>query len=76
MLTLTRPNQPDPWIAQMFAAKAVLRGGVIRRSSRWVAREVGRERFIEEVTRRGYHLLETGGQFIVICNPGQLKVIC
>ena len=66
----------EPWIAQVFAAKAASRGGVIRRSVAWVEREVGRDRFVDEIRRRGFHLLETGGQFVVICNGGGVRVIC
>ncbi|WP_346763697.1 hypothetical protein [Rhodobacter sp. SY28-1] len=52
----------------MFAAKAVERGSGVRRSVRDVEREVGRDFFVAEVRRRGFHLVECGGQFIVICN--------
>lgn len=76
MQTVTRTTDPDAWIDVLFSAQAVARGGVVRRSSAWVAREIGRERFIAEVRRRGYHLVETGGQLIVICNSDGLRVIC
>ena len=65
-----------PWLDEVFSAKAVARGGVVRRSVRDVEREVGRARFIAEVRRRGFHLVECGGQFIVICNAGQVHIIC
>lgn len=57
----------DQWIERTFAAKAVAKGGVVRRSIYSVEREVGRKRFVEEVRLRGFTLLEGGGQFIVIC---------
>lgn len=37
-----------------------------RRSIAWVEREVGRERFMTEVRRRGFHLLASRTQFIVV----------
>ena len=74
MSALNRQN-PDGWIHQIFAAKAVARGAVVRRSVALVEREVGRERFIEEVDRRGFHLIECGGQFVVICNSGRIQII-
>jgi len=37
---------PDHWIEQVFAAKAVAKGGIVRRAVPWVEREIGRERFI------------------------------
>ena len=74
MSALNRQN-PDGWIHQIVAAKAVARGAVVRRSVALVEREVGRERFIEEVDRRGFHLIECGGQFVVICNSGRIQII-
>ena len=64
---------PEDWIDQIFAAKAVVNGGVIRRAVRWVENEIGIERFKDEVRMRGFHLLEGGGQFIVICNPAPIR---
>lgn len=62
-------------VGQVFAAQSVERGAVIRRKVAWVEREIGRQRFELEVRRRGFHLIETGGQFVVICNSDGLKVI-
>jgi hypothetical protein len=66
----------DLWIDQIFAAKAVEKGAVIRRDLRWIDREIGRDRFLSEVRQRGFHLIEAGGQWIVICNSGLFRVIC
>lgn len=72
-----RPPIPNPsWCAAMFDAKSASRGGVIRRAVRDVEHEIGREAFVSEVRARGFHLVEIGGQFIVICNDGQMKVHC
>ena len=65
----------DAWIARLFDAKTAGRGGVVRRSVISVEREIGRAALVNEVTRRGFHLIECGGQFIVICNTGHLKII-
>lgn len=74
---LDRPLVPHPgWIEAAFSAKAVSNGGLIRRAVRDVEREVGRDLFIREVRRRGFHLIECGGQFIVICNAGHLQLHC
>lgn len=64
------------WLDEMFSAKAVQRGGIVRRAKRDVEREVGREAFIAAIRDRRFHLVECGGQYIVICNPGQLQVHC
>lgn len=55
----------------MFSAKAVAQGGVIRRNRNSVAREIGRERIFREVEARGFHLLETGEQLVVVCHTGK-----
>lgn len=64
------------WCDGVFAAKAVARGGIVRRAVQDVEREIGRAAFVHEVRRRGYHLIECGGQFIVLCNQGQARLIC
>ncbi|MEL6800874.1 MAG: hypothetical protein AAFO80_13415 [Pseudomonadota bacterium] len=39
-------------------------------------REIGRKRFVDEVRARRFHMVECGGQFVVICNGGGLRVVC
>ena len=73
-LPLKRPN-PDDWIDRIFAAKAAQTGGVVRRDVSWVAREIGEDRLIDEVRRRGFHMIRAGGQFIVICNAGGIQIV-
>lgn len=76
-MQMFRPPVSHPsWCNAIFTAKAVEKGGVIRRAVRDVEREIGRDAFIREVARRGYHLIEVGGQFVVICNEGRMTVIC
>jgi hypothetical protein len=60
-------HDPEAWIRLIFSAQSA-KGGVVRRSIAWIDREVGRDRFIAEVQRRGFHLLRTSDQFIVVCN--------
>ncbi len=69
-----RPTR-DQWLAQLFGAQAVAKGGIVRRSVRDVDRMVGRDAFKREVRMRGFHLVECGGQMIVICNSGHLTVL-
>ena len=70
-----RHPAPEIWIDQVFAAKAVKRGGVIRRSVALVEREIGRDRFVAEVQERKFHLMECGGQFVVVCNRNPIRMI-
>ncbi|MAQ83266.1 MAG: N-(5'-phosphoribosyl)anthranilate isomerase [Maritimibacter sp.] len=66
-------SRPDQWIELLFSAKAVGDGGVVRRSVDWVEAEIGRATFVAAVRARGFHLLEAGGQFIVICNRAPMR---
>jgi hypothetical protein len=70
-------NIPNPnWLIAVFDAKASQRGGILRRAVRDVNREVGRDAFIQEVQRRGWHLIESGGQYVVFCNQGDFRILC
>lgn len=64
------------WLAQVFSSRAAETGGIVRRKRRDVHREVGRDAFFAEVQHRGFHLLECGDQYIVICHSGHMRVIC
>ncbi|MHA7850449.1 N-(5'-phosphoribosyl)anthranilate isomerase [Roseovarius sp.] len=75
MQIVTRHTNPDIWIEQMFSAQAARKGGVVRRSLTWVDREVGRDRFMQEVRRRGFHLIETADQFLVVCHNGPIRIL-
>jgi hypothetical protein len=73
--TLRRNDRNPQWREQLFGAKAVEKGGIVRRSVTDLERELGRDRLMEEVRQRGFHLIECGGQFIIICNAGQMRVL-
>ncbi|ROT98599.1 N-(5'-phosphoribosyl)anthranilate isomerase [Histidinibacterium lentulum] len=64
------------WLDQVFASDTARRGGVVRRKVSDVEREVGVAALELEVRRRGYHLLRSGGTFIVICRQDPVLVIC
>ena len=64
------------WLDEIFSAKAVAKGGIVRRAVRDVDREIGRTSLMREVRLRGFHLVECGGQYIIICNAGHMQVLC
>jgi hypothetical protein len=72
--TVRHPKGNPSWCARIFDAKAARTGGIVHRAVRDVEREIGRPAFVQEVGRRGFHLVECGGQFIVICNAGNMIV--
>lgn len=73
-MTPIPPANADRWLRQIFAAKAA-EGQVVRRNIDWVAREIGISRFIEEVRSRGFHLIRTADQFVVVCHSGEVHLL-
>lgn len=58
------------WLAQVFRAGSVAKGNIVRRKKSSVERYASLASLEAEVKRRGFHLVETGDQVIVICNKG------
>ena len=75
MPTLPAVITPDRWIIQLFSARAVAEGGIVRRSLTDVERLVGRERFLHEVRRRGFRAVENAGQVIIFCNRDDVHIL-
>jgi hypothetical protein len=75
MLRPAIPLPSAPWVDQVFSAKTVRFGGVVRRSLHWVEMEVGRATFEAEVRRRGWHLVECNGQLVVFCTTRPIQVL-
>jgi hypothetical protein len=73
-MSQTRISDPEAWVHLVFSANSA-QGGVVRRAIGWVATEVGHDRFADEVRRRGFHLLITQTQYIVICNAGPVRLL-
>jgi len=64
------------WLDQMFRAKSAANGGVLRRRVADVEREIGRAALELEVRRRGFHMVEFHGHFVVFCSNEPLQLIC
>jgi len=64
----------NTWIKQAFQANAVRKGAVIRRSKKSVQKIVNRFDLLQEVKSRGFHLIETGGQYVILCNSGSVTL--
>ncbi|MBA3909081.1 MAG: N-(5'-phosphoribosyl)anthranilate isomerase [Rhodobacter sp.] len=59
---------PERWIVHIFSARSAAEGGTVRRKVTDVERLIGRDRFLFEIRRRGFRVVENAGQFIVFCN--------
>lgn len=73
MIRSPAPLSPDGWMRALFSSKAVRDGAVIRRKLRDIDRYVGREAFLEELERRGYHAVENAGQLVIFCNQEPIR---
>lgn len=69
------PLSADIWLIEVFASKSVQRGEVIRRKARDIERFVGRERFNNELQRRGFRAVENAGQVIIFCNQEPIRYL-
>jgi hypothetical protein len=67
------PLSPEVWLHDLFASKAVQEGTVIRRKARDVERFAGMDRFMREIHRRGYQVVENSGQIIIFCNRAPVR---
>jgi hypothetical protein len=61
---------------QVFQAGQANAGGVVRRSVSDVERYVGIGPFIAECRSRGFHVIETGDQLVVLCHEGDMVIHC
>jgi hypothetical protein len=64
------------WLDQMFQAAVKSRDGIVRRQKPDVRQYASFEDLLKEVRRRGWHLIEAGDQYIVICNETAVVVHC
>ncbi len=66
----------NSWIERIFDAEAADKGAVVRRSIDDVEKLGSLAELLAECRKRDYHLIETGDQFVVICNSGVIKIHC
>jgi hypothetical protein len=64
------------WINKIFRASAAKNGKIVRRSKADVLRNGGYKALLAEVKKRKFHMLRTGGQYVIICNKGYFKTLC
>ena len=67
---------PYEFINNMFRAKIVKNGGIVRRKVADVQKFASFQYLLKEVSERGFHLIEIGDQYVVICNSGNYRLHC
>jgi hypothetical protein len=75
MYDAASPLSPQGWMLDLFSSKSARQGGVIRRKLRDIDRYVGRDAFLDELDRRGYHAVENAGQLVIFCNQEPILLI-
>jgi hypothetical protein len=75
MKDLPVPITPDRWVTHLFSARSAAEGGIVRRKVQDVDRILGRDRFLFEVRRRGFRMVENAGQFIIFCNREPVRIV-
>lgn len=64
------------WVDDIFGAAAAANGGVVRRSLESVQRYSSVEEVVDAALARGFHVIETGDQLVVLCHTGGMTVLC
>jgi hypothetical protein len=64
------------WVRQIFEAQAARRGGVVRRKISSVGRFASEAELIAEVRHRGFHMVVSGDQYVILCNTGRFDLVC
>lgn len=63
------------WIEKIFSAKIAAEEGVVRRKKTTVQRYASKEDIVAAVKERRFHLIETGDQYVIVCNSGDIRII-
>ena len=73
-LPLRVPNA-RAWISQIFESQSAQSGGIVRRKVASVIDYASVDLLYEEVRRRGFHMVESGDQFVIFCHDGDVKIV-
>ena len=72
-----RPRRTaQQWIHDIFLAQAARNGGVVRRKIASVMQYASAQDLEAEVRRRGFHMVVSGDQYVILCNAGQFRLVC
>jgi hypothetical protein len=69
-------DDESAWIGRIFEAIAA-NGGIVRRSKADVRHYASEDALKRAVIRRGFHLLDIGTQYVIICRGGgEMRWVC
>lgn len=64
------------WVDDIFSAAAASNGGVVRRSIASVEQYASVDEVVNGALARGFHVIATGDQLVVLCHTGGMTVLC
>lgn len=64
------------WLNQIFAAGQVNKQGIVRRSVNSVKAYASEAALLAEVKQRNFHMVRSGGQYLIFCHQGNFQVMC
>ena len=62
------------WLTQMFDPTRIAKDGLVRRSIDDVNKYASFQVLKEMTLEHGFHLIETGDQYVVLCNNGSIII--
>lgn len=63
------------WIENIFSAKIATNEGIVRRKKSTVEKYASIKELVSAVKERDFHLIETGDQYVIVCNSGAVKIV-
>ena len=65
------------WVDIMFeSSQQAAGGGVVRRSVYDVTRQCALKEIVMRAREKNFHVLETGGQIVLLCHEGEVVIHC
>ena len=64
------------WVDDIFRAGQANTGGIVRRSIKSVEEYASVEEVVVAARDRGFHVVATGDQLVILCHPGEMSVLC
>jgi hypothetical protein len=67
---------PEVWVNQILTARQARDSVVVRRFRRDVRKFASSSSLMKKVLKRGFQLIRTVDQYVVLCHKGDIKIYC
>lgn len=67
---------PYEYINQIFEADAAKNGGIVRRKIANVEKYSSFKYLVKAVEEKGFHLIKTCDQYVILCSIGKFEICC